>query len=100
MSDPQTTLDRFRPRTAWAAYFPNGGNPWDATKVAHLLRRATFGASPEELKTGVDSRPTKLVADLIRGGEGQFEFEAQMHSLVETAIASHDPKQLQAAWVV
>ncbi|WP_166822859.1 DUF1800 domain-containing protein [Thalassoroseus pseudoceratinae] len=100
MSDPQTTLDRFRPRTAWAAYYPNGGNPWDNTKVAHLLRRATFGANSEQLESGIDSRPATLVSQLLQGGAGQFEFAADMHSLVETAIASHEVKQLQAAWVV
>ncbi len=100
MTDPQITLDRFRPRTAWAAYYPNGGNPWDATKVAHLFRRATYGASSEQLKSGLDSRPAVLVPQLLRGDDGQFEFEAKMQSLVETAIASHDARQVQAAWVV
>lgn len=100
MSDPQSTLDRFRPRTAWAAYFPNGGNPWDSKKVAHLLRRATFGARLEQLKIGLDLRPASLVSSLLQGDDDQIEFESKMHSLVETAIASHDVRQLQAAWVV
>ena len=29
----------------WAAYEPTGADPWDLRKVAHLHRRAGFGAT-------------------------------------------------------
>lgn len=47
--DPQTDLARWKPTAA---------DPWDRRKAAHLMRRAGFGAKPEEvdamLALGVD----------------------------------------------
>jgi hypothetical protein len=46
------------PKTDLAPYVPTPGNPWDARKAAHLMRRAGFGAKPDEigaiLQLGVD----------------------------------------------
>src|SRR5688572_7749376 len=46
------------PNSDLAPYVPSPQNPWDARKAAHLMRRAGFGARPEEiaaiLSLGVD----------------------------------------------
>ncbi|MEJ7638853.1 MAG: hypothetical protein WKF75_13005, partial [Singulisphaera sp.] len=33
------------PEVAWSPWRPTGSDPWDATKAAHLHRRAGFGAT-------------------------------------------------------
>ena len=53
MNEAQQMFDRFSPSTAWQPYYPLGTNPWNATKVAHLYRRAAFGAP------SVGAAPTK-----------------------------------------
>eukprot|EP00913_Durusdinium_trenchii_P028475 g26703.t1 len=99
MSEAQKTLERFRPQTAWQSYFPLGTNPWNVAKVMHLFRRAAFGASWETAQAAVDSTPAEVVAGLIRGGDGQDAFEAEVESLMDGVMESQDPRQLQSVWL-
>lgn len=94
----QQAFDRFRPDTAWQAYFPNGGNRWNAEKVAHLHRRAGFGASWTEIQQGVNDKPGALIASLMKGGENQTPFAEEAERITQGAIASGDPQRLKAAW--
>ena len=95
----QKAFDRFRPDTAWQAYFPNGSNPWNAEKVAHLYRRAAFGANWEEIQQGVAGSPDRLVSALLLGGPDQSQFTDEADRLAESAIDSGDPLRLKAAWL-
>lgn len=95
----QQAFDRFRPHTAWQAYFPNGGNRWDAEKVAHLYRRAGFGANWSEIQQGRNGKPGALIDSLIKGGENQAQFADEAEQIAEGAIASGDPQRLKAAWL-
>lgn len=49
-----------------APFVPTSKDPWDQRKVAHLMRRAGFGARPEEvpnlIKTGMNGAVDKLLA--------------------------------------
>lgn len=95
----QTAFDRFRPGTAWQAYFPNGSNPWNAEKVAHLYRRAAFGANWDEIQQGVAASSDRLVSQLLEGGPQQEAFAEEADRLAEGAIDSGDPQRLKAAWL-
>lgn len=99
MSTAQHAFERFTPETAWGAYFPSRGNPWDAVKVAHLYRRAACGASEEQIRAGVASSPERLVAQLIEGGDGRDEFERDIRWLERGALDSGEPRQLKGVWI-
>ncbi|MGH7200402.1 MAG: hypothetical protein ACREJB_07330, partial [Planctomycetaceae bacterium] len=99
MSSAQAAFDRLRPQTAWQRYFPHRGDPWDERKVAHLYRRAAFGASWDQLADGTRSTPDRLVEQLLRGGDGQAEFEADVHRLEAGVLTSGNPQQLKSLWL-
>ena len=99
MSDAQQTFDRFVPKTAWQPYFPLGTNPWDAEKVAHLYRRAAFGASWQTVQQAVASAPSSVIPRLLAGGEGQREFEAEYDQLRDEVIRSGNSRQFQTLWI-
>lgn len=95
----QQAFDRFRPETAWQAYFPTGGNRWNAEKVAHLYRRAGFGANWSEIQQGINRKPSELIASLMLGGENLTQFADEAERVTEAAIASGEPQRLKAAWL-
>jgi uncharacterized protein (DUF1800 family) len=99
MASPRETLERFQPATAWAAYFPHGGEPWDLAKVAHLHRRAAFGADWPRLQADVQRRPGDVIDELLKGGPGQQEFDAEADALEAAALDTGEVRTVQAAWV-
>jgi len=46
-------------------YSPSDANPWDMQKVAHLYRRADFGATPEMIKEALQKTPEQVVNQII-----------------------------------
>ena len=82
----QQAFERFRPESAWQAYFPNGSNPWNAEKVAHLYRRAAFGASWDEIQAGVADSPARLVSRLLAGGKDQAKFSEEAKRLTDKSL--------------
>lgn len=63
------------PRWAWEPYQPSDKSPWDIKKVGHLYRRAAFGATLDELQTGVKAGPDKLITELLKGDASKSEFD-------------------------
>src|SRR5262245_7449272 len=63
-------LDKVDPADAWKPWKPTPADPWNRTWVAHLYRRAAFGANREELieadKLGLDG-----TLDLLLNGQAQ-----------------------------
>lgn len=55
------------PRWAWERYRPSDAAPWDLKKAGHLYRRATFGASWDELQTAVREGPDRTITALLQG---------------------------------
>jgi hypothetical protein len=88
MNQAQEALDRFDADAAWKAYKPEASNPWDLIKVAHLYRRAGFGASWHTLRAGVKSTPANLVDQVIAGAapEAERTFEAEVARLREGMV--------------
>ncbi len=98
MADAQQTLDRFSPSLAWEPFFPNRSNRWDRVKVAHLYRRAGYGATWSELEGGVEAGLPALVRQLIDGGLETDHFESEVDRLRPGVLDSRDIGQLQALW--
>jgi len=48
-----------------AVFKPSRGNTWDSRKAAHLLNRAGFGGTPEEIAVLVRKGPEVGVRDLV-----------------------------------
>ncbi len=46
-------------------FVPSAGNPWDAVKAGHLLRRAGFGPAPQEVAAAVSAGPDRAVDALF-----------------------------------
>jgi uncharacterized protein (DUF1800 family) len=83
----------------WAPFEPTGKDPWDLRKVAHLHRRAGFGATRAELQRDLRDGPAASVARFLdapaAGGD-----EAQVTaSLRQGVLDSRDPERLKAYWL-
>lgn len=84
---------------AWQPYRPTAENPWDVRKVAHLYRRAAFGATIGELEQGLRDGPQRTVERLLRGGAGQQNFENLCNRLARPIKDANDGNQLTAWWL-
>ena len=51
----------------WAPFEPTDRDPWDAAKVAHLHRRAGFGATRAEVTRDVKDGPAASIDRLLAG---------------------------------
>jgi len=98
MNSAQKALDRFRPQTAWEAYFPNPSNPWNSAKAAHLFRRSAFGASWDRIQQAANATPDAIVDELMAGGES-VRFEDEFDRLQQGVLSSGQPDQLKALWM-
>ncbi len=85
--------------TQLAAYEPMPANPWDRRKVAHLFRRAAFGATWSELDEGVKLGPRGCVDRIMNGhGAGAIR-EEDFTAMARTAVAAGSERNLQGWWV-
>ena len=87
------------PDWAWQPFEPTTQRPWDRALVAHLYRRAGFGADLHKIDEGVSRRPTELVSELVAANRETTEFRSTADALAEATLASGDAAKLSAAWV-
>ncbi|MBI3861982.1 MAG: DUF1800 domain-containing protein [Planctomycetia bacterium] len=101
MTTAQEALDSFQPGAAWRPYEPRAADPWDDVKVAHLHRRAGFGANWQTITDGVRSDPGRIVEQLMTGaaGESERDFESQVARLRDGVIKGRDPLEVRALWL-
>jgi len=92
-------LNLVDPKWAWLPFEPTSDQPWNQTLVAHLFRRAGFGADLATLDLAVKQSPAEVVEKLILQNIESNDFRAAADTLAETVLAGGDPKQLSAAWV-
>jgi uncharacterized protein (DUF1800 family) len=69
--------------TGLEPFVPAAGDPWDAAKAAHLLRRAGFGPLPEEVAAAAAAGPDRAVDRLFA-----FPPEPPMPSIFGDAIGA------------
>ena len=73
--------------TPWARYQPSADDPWDLRKVAHLHRRAGFGATRDELLRDLEAGPIASVDRLLSPPETSIVERDAANAIRATARA-------------
>jgi uncharacterized protein (DUF1800 family) len=84
----------------WAPYEPTAEDPWDLRKVAHLHRRAGFGATRHELQRDLAAGPAASVARLLAPPAAPDEERQVLDSVRQAALTARDPERLKAWWLL
>ncbi len=83
----------------WARYEPTPDDPWDLRKVAHLHRRAGFGATRAELLRDVASGPEASVERLFRPPALLPDDVEAIDGLCQMARSSLNHDLLKVSWL-
>ncbi len=83
----------------WSRYEPTPDDPWDLPKVAHLHRRAGFGATRAALERDVADGPEASVERLFRPAALPPEDAEAIDGLRQTARSSSNLDLLKVCWL-
>src|SRR5207244_2775162 len=83
----------------WAPYEPSASDLWDLRKVAHLHRRAGFGATWSELQRDLRAGPVASVDRLLSPPAATTEEQQILDSLRQGALTARDSERLKAWWL-
>jgi uncharacterized protein (DUF1800 family) len=83
----------------WAPFEPSADNPWDIGKVAHLHRRAGFGAAWCELQRDCKDGIAASVERLLKPRTMTAEERQVLDSLRQGVFDSGDADRLKAWWL-
>jgi uncharacterized protein (DUF1800 family) len=83
----------------WAPFQPTVKDPWDLPKVAHLHRRAGFGATRAEMNRDVKDGPSASVDRLFKPRSLGDEEKQVLDSLRQGVLDSLDAGRLKAWWL-
>jgi uncharacterized protein (DUF1800 family) len=85
----------------WVPYEPTKDDPWDLQKVAHLHRRAGFGATMAELQRDLGAGPAASVARFLQPREETAEEREVTASLRDGVPSSRgsELERLRAYWL-
>jgi uncharacterized protein (DUF1800 family) len=103
MMNSNTLLDR--PQEAWQPYEPSNEEPWDARRVAHLHRRAGFGASWELISRDLHAGPAAAIRRVLEGdergpdGRPAADFEAVATAMDRSFDQQASLGRLQLLWL-
>jgi uncharacterized protein (DUF1800 family) len=92
MSKPTTN-------SPWARYEPTPDEPWDLRKVAHLHRRAGFGATRAELLRDLADGPEASVSRLLHPPDPHPEEAEAFNGLRQAARSSSNLDLLKVCWL-
>jgi uncharacterized protein (DUF1800 family) len=87
------------PTGPWAPFQPTASDPWDLGKVAHLHRRAGFGATWAELQRDLRDGVRASVARLVSPRAATPDEVQVLDSLRQGVLASGDSERLKAWWL-
>src|SRR5258708_35653124 len=77
MSEPlPAQIHRVDPGQAWEPWKPEARDPWSARWAGHLLRRAAFGASPEQIARASRDGVEPTIKQLLEGTPGHQKTDA------------------------
>jgi uncharacterized protein (DUF1800 family) len=83
----------------WARYEPKADDLWDLRKVAHLHRRAGFGATRAELVRDQEAGPDASVERLFHSVQPSAEEVDAIEGLRQTARTSQNLDLLKVCWL-
>lgn len=83
----------------WSPYEPSPNDPWDLAKVAHLHRRAGFGATWGELQRDLKAGPRASVDRFLNPVPPSDEEVQLQETLKQAAFASQEIDRLKACWL-
>lgn len=83
----------------WAPFEPTPQDPWDLAKVAHLHRRAGFGATWAELQCDLKDGPSASVDRLRKPLAMSADEKQVLASLRQGVLDSGDADRLKAWWL-
>lgn len=89
-------LSKVDPADAWKPWVPSAAEPWDRKRIAHLYRRAAFGATPAEIDAALKAGFPKTL-DRLLGGEPDAADRLEL--LNETGRYYSDPANLRVWWL-
>src|ERR1700733_11872399 len=92
-------MQRSAPAPPWARYEPKPDDPWDLRKVAHLHRRAGFGATRAELLRDREAGPDASIERLLHPPLPSAEEADAIEGLRQTARASSNLDLLKVCWL-
>lgn len=88
------------PNSDLAPYVPSPQNPWDARKASHLMRRAGFGARPEEIPAILSLGVNRTADLLLTPAQVQLqEFGVQVLPHGEILYLANDLNAQRAQWL-
>ncbi|MEZ6095939.1 MAG: DUF1800 domain-containing protein [Pirellulaceae bacterium] len=83
----------------WKPWSPDTTEPWNRTRVAHLVRRTGFGVTLSELDQIVSGGFDQAIENLIRC-EGAEEYDLQMAGMERTLASQQEPAALASWWLL
>ena len=83
----------------WAPFVPTSDDPWDLGKVAHLHRRAGFGATRAKLLRDLKDGPKASVDRLLSPPKSDTDAAQVVESLKQGVLDSGDGERLKAWWL-
>jgi hypothetical protein len=83
----------------WTVYQPTPADRWDLGKVAHLHRRAGFGATRAELVRDLKDGPKGSVDRLLRPRRMTTEEGTILEELRKGCVDANDTDRLKAWWL-
>ncbi len=89
-------LSQVDPSEAWSPWVPNEAQPWDRKWIAHLYRRAAFGATPQELRQAQTNGFAKTLSRLLTGEPDAAD---KLGLLTETGSYYNEPGNLRVWWL-
>src|SRR5882724_12474454 len=91
-------------RSAWKAYVPESGSPWNLRRAVHLHRRFGFAATWREIQRDLQEDPDASIARVLQGTgriDGVMDhFEETAGRVGDAAVISNDADRLKAWWLL
>lgn len=95
----QTPLAEIDPDWAWAPFEPSNERAWNDRLAAHLLRRAGFNATTEQLDDAVTRQPGDVVRDLVSQAVAASSDDVASDPLAQAMLATGNAHALAAWWL-
>ncbi len=80
-------------------YIPSADQPWDRRRAGHLLRRASLGATAEQLRRALDEGPAPTIRKLL-DGEPQTQAYVDLESIRNSVTSVGNIEAARGWWLM